>query len=593
MIEIENIRNFSIIAHINHGKSTLADRFIEICKKLKLKKSEELYLDSMELEKERGITIKAQCLTLNYFYRKKNYILNLIDTPGHIDFSYEVTRALSVCEGVILLIDVSKGIQAQTISNYNKAKERNLTVLVAINKIDLCLDKDSLLADIKSVFGINDVLELSGKKGLGVENLIECIINKIPSPKKSLDSKFCCLIIDAFFDNYSGITCLVKIISGTVKKNDKTILSCNNDIIKINEVGIFIPEKKIKDILSVGEIGFVIFPYKKIEDIKINSYIYANGFSLVNKNDVSILPKIFANIFTIDSNDFELLKKAIIKLSLNDSSIVFTIQKSQVFGFGFRCGFLGILHLEITKERLEREYNLSIIVTPPNVTFKVLTFDLKELFFSNPCDINLSSNVKLIYEQIALVTIISPKVYFGKIKEFCINYRGIEDYVSFLDEKVYIRYKIPLCELIYDFFNLLQTITNGYASLDYDVIGFVESDLNKVSVLINDKKVDALEFMIHKSKIYNFSVKLLDKIKKVIPRQLFDIKIQAAVGKKILSKVVIKALKKNVLSKCYGGDISRKKKLLEKQKAGKKKLKKIGNVYIPHDAFIKIMKFDS
>ena len=592
MKNLNNIRNFSIIAHINHGKSTLADRFIEICKKLKLKKTQEQFLDTMDIERERGITIKAQCLTLNYNYNNQDYILNLIDTPGHSDFSYEVNRSLAACEGVILLIDITKGIQAQTISNYNKAVDKNLKVIVALNKIDLAVKKENIVNDVKSVLNVDNIIEISAKTGHGVELLIKYLIDNIPSPVKSNDNEFNSLIIDAWFSQYIGVTCLLKIKSGMVLKNDKIILSFNKKSYKINDVGIFIPEKKYVDFLSEGNIGFISFASKNLEDIKVGSYIHAESFIFNDdSNEKIMMPKVYANIYPIETDDFHLLKKAILKLSLNDSSLGFIFQKSQMFGFGFRCGFLGILHLEITKERLEREYNLAIIITPPNITFKVITNSYKTVYISNPADLDLIFNIKEIQEQIALTTIIAPQEYLGKIIQLCVNVRGKQVEIKYVGEKVYINYHIPLNELIFNFFNQLQTLSNGFASFDYNVIGYEKSDLNKLSILVNEKKIDALEFIIHKDKVRRISLDLIEKIKLVIPRQLYEIKIQAALGNKIIAKGVIKALKKNVLSKCYGGDISRKKKLLEKQKAGKKKLKKIGDIDIPHDAFIKIMDF--
>lgn len=591
MINILNIRNFSIIAHINHGKSTLADRFLEICKNFKLKKNESQCLDSMDLEKEKGITIKAQCLTLNYKYGNENYILNLIDTPGHIDFSFEVNRSLSVCDGVILLIDVSKGIQAQTITNYNKALDKKLKVIFVLNKIDLSVDKESLKQDIKAVFKIENFIEISAKTGYGVSDLIESIINNIPCPKVlNNKSGFSAYIFDSFFDNYSGMTCLIKVICGSISKNDKFILSFSLTSYKINNLGIFSPEKIFKDKLYSGEIGFVVFSCKNISEIKVGTYINSDNYFFENTEDSYVnVPKIYANIYPINFDKFDFLKNSFFKLALNDSSLIFSIYKSQLFGFGFKCGFLGILHLEITKERLEREYGVSVIVTPPNITFKVVDIKNKEFYISSPADLNNIKNIKNIYEQLAIINIISPVSYLGKIIQLCVDARGLKDEVVYVNDKVYIKYKIPFNEIIFNFFNKLQILTNGFASFDYILGDYVVSDLIKLDILINEKKVDALEFIVHKTKVKFFSNDLLEKIKNIIPRQLFDVKIQASVNNKIIGKVVIKAIRKNVLSKCYGGDITRKKKLLEKQKIGKKKLKRIGNVDIPSDAFIRIM----
>lgn len=594
MINSSNIRNFSIIAHINHGKSTLADRFLEICKNLKLKKSESQYLDRMDLEKEKGITIKAQCLTLTYKYKNEDYILNLIDTPGHIDFSFEVNRSLSVCDGVILLIDVSKGIQAQTITNYNKALEKNLKVIFVLNKIDLNIEKESLKSDIRSVFKVNNFIEISAKTGQGVINLIENIICKIPAPLIHFtEFGFCAYIFDSFFDNYLGMTCFIKVISGLISKNDKFILSSSSNVYKVFNLGIFSPEKVFKDNLKAGEIGFIVFQCKNISDIKVGYYISSDNFPSKKNYDISPnISKIYANLYPINFNNFDILKNSFSKLALNDSSLNFSIYKSQLFGFGIKCGFLGILHLEITKERLEREYGVSVIITPPNITFKVVDLKNNDYYISTPSDLNDIKNIKNIYEQLAIVNIISPSIYLGKIIQLCVESRGIKDEIIYVNDKVYVKYKIPFNEIIFNFFNKLQILTNGFASFDYILGDYVLSDLIKLDILINEKKVDVLEFIIHKTKVKFFANDLLEKIKNIIPRQLFDIKIQAVVNNKVISKSVIKAIRKNVLSKCYGGDITRKKKLLSKQKIGKKKLKRIGNIDIPSDAFIKIMDWN-
>ncbi len=590
--ENKYIRNFSIIAHINHGKSTLADRFIELCKNIKIEKSKAQYLDSMEIERERGITIKSQCLTLNYIYKNKNYTLNLIDTPGHIDFSDEVSRSLRACEGVILLIDITKGIQAQTVANYKKAIEENLKIIVALNKIDLNIEKKNIKTEIEMILKIKDSIDISAKTGYGLKNLIEGIIENIPPPKKNITHEFfVAFIIDSWVNHYKGIDCLIKVINGSISTGDFVFLS--NDIkknYKINELGIFVPEKIQQKILKFGEIGFINLNLKDPNKLKSGTYITTEKKLCLNQQiEVNKLPTVYANIYPSNTDDFVTLKKAIEKLSLNDASLKITPSKSQIFGFGFDCGFLGLLHLEITKERLEREYKLPIIITPPNVTFKVITSNMKILHISNPSDLDNIKNVKEIQEKITLTTIISPKNYLGEILELCHSSRGIKNEIIYDNEKVYIKYKIPLSELIFNFHSKLQNITNGYASMHYELLDYEKSELHKLSILINEKKIDALEFIVHKNKIEKISKDLMEKIIKIIPRQLFEIKIQATVGKKIIKRETIKALKKNVLAKCYGGDITRKRKLLEKQKAGKKKMKKIGNVEIPHDMFIRLM----
>lgn len=593
MNDNQHIRNFSIIAHINHGKSTLADRFIELCKNKKIKKSDAQYLDSMIIERERGITIKAQCLRLNYTYKNIQYSLNLIDTPGHADFSDEVSRSLDACEGVVLLIDITKGIQAQTIANYKKAIEKKLAVIVALNKIDLNIEKDNIKAEIATLLKIDHFVEISAKTGNGLINLIEKIIENIPAPTiDSTKTEFSALIIDSWFNNYTGVNCLIKVKSGSINVGEKIYLLDDNKTYKINELGIFVPEKLTMQKISVGEIGFLNLNAKDLSKIKVGSYISTKKNTHHEKNIKTITPNIYANIYPINTDDFIILKKAIEKLSLNDASLSFTISKSQMFGSGFNCGFLGILHLEITKERLEQEHNLSIIITPPSITFKIITTRMKILYISNPSDIDKINDIREIHEKMTLTTIISQKIYLGKIINLCQEARGIKNEIIHNNEKVYIKYTIPLSELIFNFHSKLQSITNGYASLTYDLLDYEKSDLNKLSILINEKKIDALEFVVHKSKTDKTSQELIEKMVNIIPRQLFDIKIQAAIGKKIIKRETIKALKKNVLAKCYGGDITRKKKLLEKQKIGKKKMKKIGNVEIPHDTFIKMMNIN-
>ena len=592
-----NIRNFSVIAHIDHGKSTLADRFIEICKKLDRTEIKNQTLDSMDLEREKGITIKSQCLTLNYELNNKTYILNLIDTPGHSDFSHEVSRALEACDGVILLIDVTQGIEAQTISNYNKAVSKNLNVIIALNKIDLNISNiDKIKNDITSTIKIkyDKILEISAKTGHGVDKLIKTIIEDIPSPKGSNNKQLEALIIDSWFNNYQGITCLINIKNGTLNKNDKIMMLSTNKIYKINELGIFTPEKKHTESLNVGEIGFITMGCKVSNEIKVGDVITLQSDPTCNKiqEQINIKPKVFACIYPAIPEEFEKLKQALSKLSLNDSSLNYTIQKSNIFGFGFKCGFLGLLHLEITQERLEREYLLQIIITPPNVMFKIIQHDNTKHYINAPSEMPELSKIREIQEPIALVTILTPPKYIGNILTLCNDSRGVQKDLIYKLECIILTYYIPMNELIYSFFNELQTLSNGFASLDYVFHEYKKSDLIKLNILINEKKVDALEFIIHKSESYSKGLALIKKMKDIIPKQLFEVKIQAAIERKIIAKTVVKALRKNVLAKCYGGDISRKKKLLKKQKQGKKRLKKIGNVDIPQNAFLSIMNIN-
>ncbi len=591
------IRNFSIIAHIDHGKSTLADRFIEICKKIKKNNIKNQTLDSMDLERERGITIKAQCLTLNYKYNEKNYTLNLIDTPGHSDFSHEVSRALMACDGVVLLIDITQGIEAQTISNYNKALKNKLHIITALNKIDLNhIGLDKIKKNIKLTLGLKNekILELSAKNGIGVENLIETIIKDIPEPKGNKSKNLEAIIIDSWFNNYFGVTCLISVKNGIIRKNDKIITLIAKKTYYVNEIGIFNPKKEYKNILHAGQIGFAVIGCKNSKEIKVGDTItlFSDPISKKNKSLNNVKPKIYASIYPASSNYFLNLKSALSKLSLNDSSLQYSIQKSSIFGFGFKCGFLGLLHLEITQERLEREYKLQVIMTPPNVMFKLILKNKTEIYIKTPSDMPPLNKIKEIQEPISLMKIITPEKYIGKIITLCNNSRGIQEKINFKDQQVTITYKVPMNEIIYNFFTNLQTLSNGLASLDYTFLEYKNADLVKLNILVNEKQIDALEFIIHKSESYKKGKEIIERMKNIIPKQMFEIKIQAALGKKVIAKTTIKALKKNVLSKCYGGDISRKKKLLKKQKIGKKRLKKIGNINIPQDAFLSIMNIN-
>ncbi len=590
---MKNIINFSIIAHINHGKSTLADRLIETCKNLKPNSIKTQSLDTMDLEREKGITIKSQCVTLKYYKNNKEYILNFIDTPGHTDFSYEVSRSLSACKGVILLIDINQGIEAQTLSNYKKASNENLKIIIALNKIDIAkVDINTQRQTINSFLKIENenIIEISAKTGLGIKNLIEKIIDYIPLEHNTDQEKLQALIIDSWFDNYTGITCLINVKNGIILKNEKIIALSTNNTYKITELGVFTPEKILRSELTSGEIGFITLTCKDPLQIKIGDTITSstNPSTISLPNFKKIHPRVYAGIYPMDSNNFEVLKVALSKLSLNDSSIEYTAQKSSIFGLGFKCGFLGILHLEIIQERLEREYNLKIVITPPNVLYKIMLKNNKEICITNPADLPEIHTIKDIYEPIAKTTIIAPTQYLGKIIELCNENRCIKINTFHTINNVSIESEIPLSELIFNFFNKLQTLTNGFSSLDYTEITYIKSDLVKINILLNEKQVDVLEFIVHKTHAHKTGKALIEKLSQIIPKQLFDIKIQAAIEKKIIARISIKALKKNVLSKCYGGDISRKKKLIQKQKDGKKRMKKFGNIEIPQNAFFTI-----
>lgn len=591
---MKKIINFSIIAHINHGKSTLADRLIETCKNLKINSLRSQFLDSMDLEREKGITIKSQCVSLNYSFNQEEYTLNLIDTPGHTDFSYEVSRSLSACDAAILLIDINQGIEAQTLSNYKKAINENLKIILALNKIDIAkIDIEKQKNNISEILGIekNNIIEISAKSGVGVKILIEYIIKNVPLSKNNDEKLLQALIIDSWFDNYTGITCLIKIQNGIIKKDQKIITMNNNNIYKVLDIGIFIPEKKSKNELTSGEIGFITLNCKDPKKIDIcdtiTSFQNPSAFKLPVLKKIQ--PKVYASIYPIDVNDFDCLKNSLSKLSLNDSSITYEAEKSLIFGVGFKCGFLGILHLEIIQERLEREYKLQIIITPPNVIYKVILKNEKETYITNPSDLPSTTLIKEIHEPIAQTKIVTHEQYLGKVIELCKDHRGEKINTQYFTNNITIDIELPLAEIIFNFFGKLQSITNGFSSIDYAEIKYVKSDLVKISILLNEKTIDMLEFIVHKSQAYTTGKSLIEKLSKIIPKQLFDIKIQAAIEKKIIAKTLIRGLKKNVLSKCYGGDISRKKKLIEKQKLGKKRMKKFGNIEIPQNAFFAIL----
>ncbi len=591
------IRNFSIIAHIDHGKSTLSDRIIEICNKKKLKANEQRILDNMELEKEKGITIKAQCVNLKYIYKNKKYFLNLIDTPGHIDFTYEVTKSLSICEGVVLLIDIQKGIQAQTLHNYNIAKKLNLKILIVINKIDL--NKKNIL-NIKK--DINDILKIkkniytcSAKTGEGIKNIIINIIKKIPFPKCNIKKPFLAIIIDSFFNSYKGIFLLIKIKNGYIKINDKLkIINNSNIYFYVKEIITNTPHPKKITKLNCGNIAWIICNIKNINinfvGLQIIKFNNNKIYNLKNIKSNIIKPQIFANIFSKYNINYSILKKSIQKLSLNDSSFTYESIKSPILGYGFKCGFLGILHIEIIKERLKREYNTKIIVTNPSVIFKINTLKKKLTYISNINKILNIYNIKTIQEPWIICTIKTNNLYIGKIINLCNENRGKYKNIIYNNNKISIIYKLPLLEIIYNFSNKLKSITNGYSDFNYKFYKYKYSNIKILQVNINNNIIHGLSQFVHIKNIKKTSHFILNILKNNIKKQLFDITIQILCNNKIINKIVIKALRKNVIKKCYGGDITRKKKLLQKQKLGKKKMKKIGNIYIPVKIFTKVFK---
>ncbi|WP_367670617.1 translation elongation factor 4 [Sodalis-like secondary symbiont of Drepanosiphum platanoidis] len=591
---MKNIRNFSIIAHIDHGKSTLSDRIIQICGGLNKREMSSQVLDSMELERERGITIKAQSVTLSYLSNcNKKYKLNLIDTPGHVDFSYEVSRSLSACEGVLLIIDASQGIEAQTLSSYFFAKKMKLKVITIINKIDLPnINIKQILLDIKNLIGINEkkIIKCSAKTGLGISNVIKHIISDIPPPKGSYLLPLQAIIIDSWFDKYLGIISLIRIKNGNLSLGDTIQCIETKKKYCVDQIGIFTPKRKNCKILYCGEVGWISCGIKKIsKNIVGYTLTLANNPSKEKlKKFKKIKPKVYASLFSMRSEDFKYFKDALKKLSLNDSSLFYEPEVSSVLGFGFRCGFLGLLHMEIVKERLEREYKLNIIATIPTVIYKIITSN-NIIYIDSPSKLSNIKNIKEIHEPIAKCYIISPKKYLGKIIILCNKKRGIQKNMIFYSNRVELIYYIPMSEIILDFFDKLKSISHGYASLDYKFKKFKISDIVKLDIIINKIYIDTLSSLIHKNNIIYKAKKSVNNLKLLIPRQQFDISIQASIGNNIISRSTIKQLRKNVLAKCYGGDISRKKKLLKKQKLGKRKMKKIGNIDLPKEVFLSML----
>ncbi|MFI4819163.1 MAG: translation elongation factor 4 [Enterobacterales bacterium] len=595
-IKTKNIRNFSIIAHIDHGKSTLSDRIIQICGGLSKREMSSRVLDSMEIEKERGITIKAQSATLNYKYiDNKFYQLNLIDTPGHIDFSYEVSRSMFACEGAILVVDATQGIESQTLSNCNLAIEMNLKIITVINKIDLPnANPNKVIKDIKNILGIdssNSIL-CSSKTGYGVNKIIKRIIKDIPFPSGNINSSLQALIIDSWFDNYLGVISLIRIKNGKLKIGNKIKIISTGKIYKVEKLGIFTPKNENRNFLNCGEVGWLACSIKNINKSPVGDTItlYSNQSINLLPGFKKAKPMVYTSLFPVDSKNYENFRKSIVKLSLNDSSLFYESEKSNILGFGFRCGFLGLFHMEIVKERILKEYNISIINTFPSVTYEVITKKKQTLYIDSPSKINNINDIYEFREPIAECNILSPIKYFGKIISLCELKRGIQKKIFYLGNKIKLIYDIPMNYVILDFFDKIKSNSCGYASLDYSFKKFKKSDIVKVDILINKNKVDSLSIFIHRSNSINYGIKLVNKLKNSIQRHQFNISIQAVIGKNVISRSNINQLRKNVLSKCHGGDISRKKKLLKKQKEGKKKMKYIGNINIPKNVFINILK---
>lgn len=587
------IRNFSIIAHIDHGKSTLADCFIALCSGVKSKEAQSL--DSMDLERERGITIKAQTVALNYQAKDgQTYLLNLIDTPGHVDFSYEVSRSLSACEGALLVVDASQGVEAQTIANCYTAIDLGLEVLPVLNKIDLpASDIDKVKQEIEDMIGLEaqSALSCSAKNGQGIAEILEEVIMKIPAPHGDLKQPLKALIIDSWFNSFVGVVMLVRVIDGRLTLKDKIQLMSSKDTFVCEKLGIFTPNPVAKKYLQSGEVGFVVAGVKDIYQARVGDTITLLERP-ASKPLVGFKPvqsKVFAGIYPVESHDYNNLRESLEKLKLNDAALKFEPEVSQALGFGFRCGFLGLLHLDIIQERLEREFNMSIIITAPSVVYQLLMKDGDLQLLENPAKLPDLNNITAIKEPIITANILVPNAYLGAVIGLCTEKRGHQLNMQYSGKQVMLLYQLPLNEVVLDFFDHLKSVSKGYASFDYEFKEFVVSDLVKLDILINHEKVDALSLIIHRSKITNKGRDLVTRLRELIPRQMFDIAIQAAVGSHVIARETVKAMRKNVLAKCYGGDITRKKKLLEKQKAGKKRMKQVGNVTIPQEAFLAVL----
>ena len=590
-----NIRNFAIIAHIDHGKSTLADRILEITGAVSKRESKEQMLDSMDLEREHGITIKLNAVELNYKYKGEDYLLNLIDTPGHVDFSYEVSRSLAACEGAILVVDAAQGIEAQTLANLFLALDSNLTIIPVINKIDLPnADVDKVTKELNDTFGFtkDEIILTSAKNGIGIEELIEAIIERVPAPEGSINKPLQALIFDSIYDSYKGTIILMRLKNGKIKAGDKIKLMSTNAVYDVTEVGVYTPSVKKKDELVCGEVGYLWGSIKSINDVHVGDTV-----TLEDNPANEMLPGykpmqqvVFAGIYPTETSRYNDLRDALEKLKLNDASLSFEPETSKALGFGFRCGFLGLLHMEIIEERIEREFGLDLIATSPSVVYHVTKTDGEELIIDSPQKLPEPVKIASISEPYIRTNVFTPSEYIGPIMELCQNKRGTYISMEYIDPKrVIIHYELPLSEIVYDFFDKLKSTTKGYASFDYELIGYRESNLVKMDILINGELVDALSTIVHKDFAYPRGKVVVENLKKLIPRQLFVVPIQAAIGAKIIARADIRALRKDVLAKCYGGDVSRKKKLLEKQKEGKKRMKTLGSVEIPQDAFLAVL----
>ena len=595
---MNNIRNFSIIAHIDHGKSTLADRIIQLCGGLSDREMEAQVLDSMDIERERGITIKAQTAALHYkALDGQIYNLNLIDTPGHVDFSYEVSRSLSACEGALLVVDASQGVEAQTVANCYTAIEVGVEVVPVLNKFDLpSADPDNAINEIEEVIGIDasDAVHCSAKTGLGVRDILESLIVKVPAPKGDPDAPLQALIIDSWFDNYVGVVMLVRIVNGTLRPKDKILFMATEAQHLVESVGVFTPKSLSRPELSAGQVGFIIAGIKELKAAKVGDTITTVGRVAAEPlpGFKEVQPQVFAGLFPVEANQYDALRDSLEKLKLNDAALMYEPEVSQALGFGFRCGFLGLLHMEIVQERLEREFDMDLITTAPTVVYEVVMGDGSILMVDNPSKMPEPSKIEEIREPIVTVNLYMPQEYVGSVITLCTSKRGVQMDMNYHGRQVKLTYEMPMAEIVLDFFDRLKSTSRGYASMDYEFKEYRASDVVKVDMLINSEKVDALAIIVHRANAHYRGRAVAAKMRELIPRQMFDVAIQAAIGANIISRENVKALRKNVLAKCYGGDISRKRKLLEKQKAGKKRMKQVGSVEIPQEAFLAILQVE-
>lgn len=596
MSDLQHIRNFSIIAHIDHGKSTIADRFIQICGGLSEREMAEQVCDSMDLERERGITIKAQSVTLDYMAKSGDtYQLNFIDTPGHVDFSYEVSRSLAACEGALLVVDAAQGVEAQSVANCYTAIEQGLEVLPVLNKIDLpSAEPERVINEIEEIIGIDagHAIHVSAKTGQGIDELLEQLIATVPPPTGDYEAPLQALIIDSWFDSYVGVISLIRVMNGVIKTKDKMRIMSTGRVFQVEKVGVFTPKQLDKQQLRAGEVGFVIAGIKEIDGAPVGDTITLehNRAEKPLPGFKEMVPRVFSGLYPVSSDDYEDLRDALQKLRLNDAALHYEPETSQALGFGFRCGFLGMLHMEIVQERLEREYDLDLITTAPSVVYEVLKSDGEEIRIENPAALPDPGKIQEVREPIIVATILVPQDYLGNVITLCIEKRGVQKNLQYLAGQVQLSYELPMNEVVLDFFDRLKSVSRGYASFEYEFVRFQAAPLVKLDVLINTERVDALSLIVHRDQAQSRGRDLTSKMKELIPRQMFEVAIQAAIGSKIIARTTVKALRKNVTAKCYGGDITRKRKLLEKQKAGKKRMKQVGRVEIPQDAFLAVLQ---